>query len=102
MKLIATSAKTAGQRLNFYRFAYGSGRGSGGKEAALGLLEGGKVTARLDASSATALPLEWQRLACNLVVLAAEALPRGGALQVAPAARGSRVSSSRPRVIAST
>jgi histidine phosphotransferase ChpT len=82
MKLIASSAKTAGHRLNFYRFAYGSGRGSSGKDAAAGLLEGGKVKLDWDAS-ASALPLEWQRLAGNMVVIAAEILPRGGTLHVA-------------------
>jgi histidine phosphotransferase ChpT len=81
MKLVATSAKTAGHRLNFYRFAYGSGRGSTGKDAVLGLLEGGKVKADWS-DGASALPLEWQRLACNMVVLAAEVLPRGGTLQI--------------------
>jgi histidine phosphotransferase ChpT len=81
MKLIASSAKTAGHRLNFYRFAYGSGRGSNGKDAALGLLEGGKVRADWQ-ESASALPLEWQRLACNMVVIAAEVLPRGGVLRI--------------------
>jgi histidine phosphotransferase ChpT len=81
MKLIASSAKTAGHRLNFYRFAYGSGRGSTGKDAALGLLEGSKVRADWQ-ESASALPLEWQRLACNMVVVAAEALPRGGMLRI--------------------
>jgi histidine phosphotransferase ChpT len=87
MKLVATSAKTAGHRLNFYRFAYGSGRGSTGKDAGLGLLEGGKVKADWT-DAASALPLEWQRLACNMVVLAAEALPRGGSLQVVPGPDG--------------
>jgi histidine phosphotransferase ChpT len=82
MKLIASSAKTAGHRLNFYRFAYGSGRGSTGKDASAGLLEGSKVKLNWDASAA-ALPLEWQRLAGNMVVIAAEILPRGGTLQVA-------------------
>lgn len=87
MKLIANSAKTAGHRLNFYRFAYGSGRGSTGKDAALGLLEGGK--AKLDwTEAASALPLEWQRLACNMVVIAAEALPRGGTMQLTAGADG--------------
>ena len=81
MKLIASSAKTAGHRLNFYRYAYGSGRGSSGKDAALGLLEGGKVRAEWQ-DSASALPLEWQRLACNMVVIAAEGLPRGGTLRI--------------------
>ncbi|HLI22843.1 MAG TPA: histidine phosphotransferase family protein [Stellaceae bacterium] len=90
MKLIAASAKTAGHRLNFYRFAYGSGRGSTGKDAALGLLEGGKVKAEWS-DAASALPLEWQRLACNMVVLAAEALPRGGTIQVAAGEGGKGV-----------
>ena len=82
MKLVATSAKTAGHRLNFYRFAYGSGRGSTGKDAVLGLLEGSKAKADWH-ESASALPLEWQRLAGNMVVIAAEILPRGGTLQIA-------------------
>ncbi|HEY1506942.1 MAG TPA: histidine phosphotransferase family protein [Stellaceae bacterium] len=87
MKLIASSAKTAGQRLNFYRFAYGSGRGSTGKDAALGLLDGAK--AKVDwQDSASALPLEWQRLACNMVVIAAEVLPRGGMLRIEAAEGG--------------
>jgi histidine phosphotransferase ChpT len=82
MKLIASSAKTAGHRLNFYRFAYGSGRGATGRDASAGLLEGSK--AKLDWNdSASALPLEWQRLAGNMVVIAAEMLPRGGTVQVA-------------------
>jgi histidine phosphotransferase ChpT len=81
MKLIASSAKTAGHRLNFYRFAYGSGRGSTGKDAALGLLESGKVRADWQ-DSASALPVEWQRLACNMIVIAAEVLPRGGTLKI--------------------
>ena len=81
MKLIASSAKTAGHRLNFYRFAYGSGRGSTGKDAALGLLESGKVRADWQ-DSASALPVEWQLLACNMIVIAAEVLPRGGTLKI--------------------
>jgi histidine phosphotransferase ChpT len=90
MKLVATSAKTAAYRLNFYRFAYGSGRGSTGKDAVLGLLEGGKAKADWT-DAASALPMEWQRLACNMVVLAAEALPRGGSVQVAPGPDGKGV-----------
>ena len=90
MKLVATSAKTAGHRLNFYRFAYGSGRGSSGKDAALGLLEGGKVKADWS-DAASAMPVEWQRLACNMIVLAAEGLPRGGTLQIGPGEGGKGV-----------
>jgi histidine phosphotransferase ChpT len=83
--LIANSARTAGNRLNFYRFAYGSARAGTGREVTLGLLEGGKSRCEWD-DAVTALPVEWQRLACNMVVLATEALPRGGRVQVAPVA----------------
>ena len=49
MKLIGqNSARTEGHRLQFLRFAYGSGRGNTGKDAALGLLEGAKAQLRLD------------------------------------------------------
>ncbi len=88
MALIGQSAKKAGQRLQFYRFAYGTaGTGASGaavidaRECALALLDGGKVRCDWD-GAVSALPLPWQRLACNLVMVAAEALPRGGAVSV--------------------
>ncbi|HKT19780.1 MAG TPA: histidine phosphotransferase family protein [Stellaceae bacterium] len=84
-KLIANSARSAGNRLNFYRFAYGSGRAGTGREVTLGLLEGGKARCEWG-EAVSALPVEWQRLACNMVVLAAEALPRGGSIEVGAAA----------------
>jgi histidine phosphotransferase ChpT len=84
-KLIATSARTAGKRLDFYRFAYGSGRAGTARDVVIGLLEGGKSRCDWDAA-VSALSIEWQRVACNLVVLATEALPRGGGVHVAPAA----------------
>lgn len=80
-QLIGNSARTAGRRLDFYRFAYGSGRAGTGRDVAMGLLEGGKSRCTWD-DAVSALPIEWQRVACNMVVLAAEALPRGGNLQV--------------------
>ncbi len=83
MKLIGGSAKTAGNRLNFYRFAYGSGRGGSARDAAMSLLEGGKLRCEW-AEAASALPVDFQRLACNMLVLAAEVLPRGGTVTVAP------------------
>ena len=85
IRLIGQSARKAGQRLQFYRFAYGTSTSSGasaagnGGELAAGLLEGGKVRCDWPAEAVT-LPVEWQRLACNMLVLAAEALPRGGAV----------------------
>jgi histidine phosphotransferase ChpT len=98
MELIGLSAKKAGQRLQFYRFAYGTaGTGASGGtaldacECTQALLEGGKVRCEWDAA-VSALPLPWQRLASNLVVLAADALPRGGTVGVrATAASGIEV-----------
>lgn len=82
IELIGQSARKAGQRLQFYRFAYGttvgaSGAPTNGRELAQGLLEGGKVRCDWAAEAAT-LPVDWQRLACNMLVLAADILPRGG------------------------
>lgn len=87
IQLIGQSARKAGQRLQFYRFAYGtSGSASGivqgsGRELAEGLFEGGKIRCEWSAE-AVALPAEWQRLACNMLVLAAEVLARGGTVAV--------------------
>jgi histidine phosphotransferase ChpT len=93
IQLIGQSARKASQRLQFYRFAYGttsSGSGAaaaGGRDLAAGLLEGGKV--RCDwLSEAATLPIDWQRLACNMLVLGAEALPRGGSVTVRPLREG--------------
>jgi histidine phosphotransferase ChpT len=82
--LIGDSARKARQRLQFYRFAYGPlGSEAAGDPRALAeaLLEGGRTRLewRPDASN---LAREWLRLACNLVVVAADMLPRGGAVEV--------------------
>jgi histidine phosphotransferase ChpT len=90
MALIGQSGRKAGQRLQFYRFAYGTsatgaaagGGAANGRELAAGLLDGGKVACDWSAEAA-ALPVEWQKIACNMLVLAVEALPRGGAVRVA-------------------
>ncbi|HXM84882.1 MAG TPA: histidine phosphotransferase family protein, partial [Stellaceae bacterium] len=47
------------------------------KDLIAGMLEGGKV-ACLWPEAFDALPVEWQKLACNLALLAVEVLPRGG------------------------
>lgn len=90
--LIGQSGRKAGQRLQFYRFAYGtaataSGGAADGRELALGLVEGSKTSCDWPAEAAT-LPVDWQKLACNMVVLAAEALPRGGKVLVRPMRAG--------------
>jgi histidine phosphotransferase ChpT len=97
MALIGQSARKAGHRLQFYRFAYGvagdAGRGSAPDVGALAsaLLEGGKV--RCDWSPGLAAqPVLWQQLAGNLVVLAAETLPRGGTVAARPSGPGIEVS----------
>jgi histidine phosphotransferase ChpT len=89
IELIGQSARKAAQRLQFYRFAYGTsttgGSSSpvGGRELAEGLLEGGKICCEWLAEAVT-LPHDWQRLACNMLVLGAETLPRGGTVVVRP------------------
>lgn len=83
--LIGESARKAGQRLQFYRFAYGSSGGAGEPADLLGgLFEGGKV-GLVWQPEASGLLRDWQKLACNLALLAAEALPRGGTVTVAVA-----------------
>jgi histidine phosphotransferase ChpT len=90
MALIGQSAKKAAQRLQFYRFAYGTAASSAaaarsaapeGRELSAALFEGTKLRAEWDAA-ASALAPPWQRLACNMLVIAAEALPRGGIVRV--------------------
>lgn len=84
--LIGDSARKAVRRLQFYRFAYGFR--PGGVVATAPhvlvdeLLEGTPVACDYP-EPVRALPLEWQKLACNLVAVAAEALPRGGRLTLA-------------------
>ncbi len=86
VRLVGTSARTVSRRLQFYRFAYGSLPGEGaapniGRELTQKYFETGNV--RCDwPSDDTVRSLAWQRLACVLIVLAAEALPRGGTVSV--------------------
>ena len=93
--LVGDSARQAGKRLQFYRFAYGfSGGGLAGPpphQLAAELFEGGAVACDygLDVQ---ALPLAQQKLACALLALAGEALPRGGRLAVAAAGGGIEIS----------
>jgi histidine phosphotransferase ChpT len=82
--LIGQSARTAARRLQFYRFAYGTTPGAANinpRDLLLGLLEGGKVACEW-AEPVSALTLDWQRLACNLALIAVNALPRGGRIAV--------------------
>jgi histidine phosphotransferase ChpT len=93
VELIGQSGRRAGKRLQFYRFAYGSASGASGSgaldpaELVDGLFEGGKVTCDWTAEART-LPPDWQKLSCNVVLLASEALPRGGTVTVRPLRAG--------------
>ena len=76
--LIALSARQASRRLQFYRIAYGS-------TAALADDLVRRVSLEFFAESKigldwriAALPTGWHKLACNLVLVTAETLPRGG------------------------
>ncbi len=85
VRLVGTSARTASRRLQFYRFAYGRLPGGGtspqiGRELAQKYFETGNT--RCDWPAEETHSLAWQRLACVLMVLAAEALPRGGTVRV--------------------
>jgi histidine phosphotransferase ChpT len=83
-ELIGSSARRAGARLQFYRFAYGftlRGGFSGPPphELAGGYFAETRIACEYQDGVRT-LPLEWQKLGCNLLLVGAEALPRGGSL----------------------
>jgi histidine phosphotransferase ChpT len=88
VELIGVGARQAADRLQFYRFAYGFSGGAAigirPRDLAERLFGGSRITCEYSESAAV-LPLEWQRLACNLLLVAADALPRGGRLVLATA-----------------
>lgn len=79
--LIADSAGTASKRLQLFRFVYGFSTGAiaGPPPHALvgEYFAGGTVTCNYS-DAARGLDPAWQRLGCGLLLIAAEALPRGG------------------------
>jgi histidine phosphotransferase ChpT len=82
--LVSGSAGRAGSRLQFYRFAYGSANpgaslGPPPLELARGLFEATRIACDF-ADGVRALAPRWQKLACNLLPIGADALPRGGHL----------------------
>lgn len=100
MTLVGDSARQAAHRLQFYRFAYGFGRiggisGPPPHELAAGYFAAGRIACDY-CETARALPLDWQKLACNLLLLGAEALPRGGALVLSAGPTGPQVEASGP------
>jgi histidine phosphotransferase ChpT len=83
--LVSDSAHRARNRLQFYRFAYGFSRLGGAStgpaphELAAGFFAAGQIVCNY-AESARAMPPDWQHLACNLLAVGADTLPRGGQL----------------------
>jgi histidine phosphotransferase ChpT len=92
VRLVAEGTTRAANRLQFYRFAYGFGGGgaaAGNTPSEVALRFFATTTIACDyAPSARLLPLAWQKLACNLLLVAADLLPRGGALAVHAGASG--------------
>ena len=79
--LVGESARKANRRLQFYRFAYGF---SGGELAGLpphrlagAFFEESSITCDYR-EGARGLSLEGQKLACNMLAVSGDALPRGG------------------------
>ena len=84
--LVSESARRARCRLQFYRFAYGFSSGStiagpAPHEIAIGFLAAANIMGDY-AEGIRMLPPDWQKLACNLLSVGAEALPRGGRLDL--------------------
>jgi histidine phosphotransferase ChpT len=88
LRLVAASAEQAAARLKFCRIAFGAA-GSAGAELDLnevgrimtGLLNGGKVDLLWQAEPAN-WPKDWAKLLMNVVLAAADCLPRGGRIMV--------------------
>src|ERR1700730_6334892 len=96
--LIGESARKANRRLQFYRFAYGFSGGELTRPAppqlARALFADSDIACDYR-GSARALPLEWQRLACNMLAVGSEALSRGGGLVVDAGAGGPELQGGR-------
>jgi histidine phosphotransferase ChpT len=100
--LVAEGATRAANRLRFYRFAYGYGgdammAGGAPSELAVGFFTATSIACDY-APSARLLPLAWQKLACNLLLVGADLLPRGGALAAYDGACGVAVDAEGPSV----
>jgi histidine phosphotransferase ChpT len=94
-KLIGGSAGTAVARLQFFRFVYGFSQGTAAgpppPALATGYFAGTAIGCDYPASVGR-LDTAWQRLGCGLLVVAGEALPRGGRLAIEALAGGVAVS----------
>lgn len=92
VNLIATSARTASRRLQYYRAAFGSGNSissaqplADARALASSLLEDGKVKLDWSAPSAASEAVTGRdgvKILLNLLLVAIESLPRGGTIRV--------------------
>ncbi len=92
--LVGDSARQATKRLQFYRFAYGYGGGglAGPAPYLLATEFFAETSAECDyGGAARTLPLDQQKLACAMLALAGEGLPRGGKLVLEVGAAGPEV-----------
>ncbi len=88
LKIVASSAAQALARIQFMRIAFGAA-GSAGAELDLGeigrlvsgLFSGSKITLEWDVANVH-WPKDWAKLLMNATLLAADCLPRGGAVKV--------------------
>jgi len=96
--LVGDSARIASRRLQFYRFSYGfSGAGVAGGSAPHRLVAdffaGGNIEC-VYSPEMQAAELPRQKLGCAMLSVAAEGLPRGGTLLLAPGNAGPEVAAS--------
>jgi histidine phosphotransferase ChpT len=90
--LVDESARKANRRLQFYRFAYGFGGGGLTGPPPHQLVAEFFAETAITCDYATVvrdMPLPWQKLACVMLALAADGLPRGGRLRLQAGAGGS-------------
>jgi histidine phosphotransferase ChpT len=92
--LVGDSARKANARLQFYRFAYGFGGGGLTGPAPHQLVAGFFAETAIECeyrAEARALPIERQKLACTMLAVAGEGLPRGGRLVLGVGAAGPQI-----------
>jgi histidine phosphotransferase ChpT len=92
--LVGDSARKASRSLQFYRFAYGFGGGGMAGSAPHLLAAELFADTAIDCdyqTEARALPLGEQKLACAMLAVAGEGLPRGGRLAVGAGALGPQI-----------
>jgi len=94
LALVDESARTASRRLQFYRFAYGFGGGGLAGPAPHQLAAEFFAETAIGCEygrAARGLALDQQKLACAMLAVAGEALPRGGRLIVEAGAAGPEI-----------